>query len=94
MTLSGIILDFEFAPANQTDLAVGLEMLEHHANLEVLGDKAYISQAKPAELEQTNQLKLKTLPRLNQKRKVSEGVRHLFNRARQIVETVNGQLAG
>ena len=82
MTLSGVILDFELAPTNATDLAVGLEMLENHAKMEVLGDKAYISQAQQAELEQTNQIKLKTLPRLNQKRKVSEGVRHLFNRAR------------
>ena len=94
MTLSGVILDFELAPTNATDLAVGLEMLENHAKMEVLGDKAYISQAQQAELERTNQIKLKTLPRLNQKRKVSESVRHLFNRARQIVETVNGQLAG
>jgi hypothetical protein len=92
VTLSGIIIDFELAPANETDLTVGLELLENHHNLEVIGDKAYISQADQDELERTNNLKLKTLPRLNQKRKVSSEVRKLFNRLRQIIETVNGQL--
>src|SRR5262249_50554420 len=93
VTLSGVILDFELAPANETDLTVGLELLENHYDLEVIGDKAFIDQLKQAELERTNQIKMKTLPRLNQKRKVSLQVRHLFNRLRQIVETVNGQLA-
>jgi hypothetical protein len=94
VTLSGVIIDFELAPANETDLTVGLELLENHYNLELIGDKAYISQAAQEELERTNNLKLKTLPRLNQKRKVSPEVRKLFNRLRQIIETVNGQLAG
>lgn len=93
VTLSGVILDFELAPANESDLAVGLELLEQHHDLEVIGDKAYLSQAHQAELERTNALKLKTLPRLNQKRKVTTRVRQMFNRVRQIVETVNGQLA-
>lgn len=93
VTLSGVILDFELAPANEPDLAVGLELLENHQALEVLGDKAFIDQLAQAELERTNQIRLKTLPRLNQKRKVSPQVRHLFNRLRQIIETVNGQLA-
>lgn len=93
MTLSGVILNFELAPANETDLNVGLELLEQPHDLEVIGDKAFIDQARQAELERSHQIKLKTLPRLNQKRKVSLVVRRLFNSVRQIVETVNGQLA-
>jgi hypothetical protein len=94
VTLSGVIVDFELAPANETDLNVGLELLEQHTDLEVIGDKAFISGLKQAQLEKTNRIKLKTLPRLDQKHhQVSGRVRKLFNRVRQIVETVNGQLA-
>lgn len=93
-TLSGLILNFELAPANATDLEVGIELLEQHSQLEVIGDKGYISQKRQAELAQTNQIELKTLPRLNQKQQVSVATRHLFNRVRQIIETVNSQLAG
>ena len=50
ITLEGLILDFELAPANASDLAVGLELLSQHTDLTVLGDKAYISASKAAEL--------------------------------------------
>lgn len=93
VTLSGVIVDFELAPANASDLSVGLELLENQHDLEVIGDKGYISQSVQAELARTRGIQLKTLPRLNQKRKVSAEVRHLFNRVRQIVETVNEQLS-
>jgi hypothetical protein len=43
VTLSGVIVDFELAPANESDLSVGIEMLEQHTDLEVVGDKAFIS---------------------------------------------------
>ena len=49
-TLGRVILDFELAPANASDLEVGYELLAEHTNLEVLGDKGYISAAKIAEL--------------------------------------------
>lgn len=92
VTLGGVILDFELAPANATDLTVGFELLSQHTDLDVLGDKAYISAPKAAELWQGNRLRLQTLPRRNQKRKVSPEVKRLFNAVRQIIETVNGQL--
>jgi hypothetical protein len=41
VTSGGVILDFELAPANATDL-VGFERLSEHTDLDVLGDKAYI----------------------------------------------------
>jgi hypothetical protein len=94
ISLSGLILDFELTPANCTDLEAGFELLCEHTDLEVLGDKGYISAAKAAELWQNNRIRLRTLPRSNQKQQVSETFRHLHNAIRQLIETVNSQLAG
>lgn len=91
-TVSGLILDFELAPANATDLQVGFELLAEHTDLQVIGDKAYISVEKAAELWHTNRIKLLTLPRKNQSQPVSSLTRRMFNSIRQIIETVNGQL--
>lgn len=93
ITLGGVILDFELAPANESDLTVGAELLAHHTDLTVYGDKGYISAEVAAELLRTNRLQLLTLPRSNQKTQVPAPVRKTFNAVRQIIETVNGQLA-
>ena len=93
ITLGGLILDFELTPANATDLEAGFEMLSEHANLEVIGDKAYISAAKAAELWEQNRIHLRTLSRSNQKIQPSPGYQHLHNAIRQLIETVNGQLS-
>ena len=92
ITLNGLILDFELAPANATDLEVGCELLAEHTDLTVIGDKGYISAEKAAELWRYNRIWLQTLPRRNQKQQLPDSVRRLFNRVRQIIETVNGQL--
>jgi hypothetical protein len=92
VTLGGVILDFELAPANATDLEVGFELLVEHTDLEVVGDKAYISAEKAAELWQANRLRLRTLPRRNQKQQIAPVEKRAINAARQIIETVNGQL--
>ena len=92
ITLGGVILDFELAPANATDLAVGFEMLSEHTDLDVLGDKAYISAQKAAELWRHNRLRLRTIPRRNQKVQLPPQVRRAYNSLRQMIETVNGQL--
>ena len=42
VTASGVIVDFELAPASETDLAVGYPLLSNHQNKQVIGDKAYI----------------------------------------------------
>lgn len=91
-TLSGLILDFELAPAHETDLRAGQDILSDHTDRVVLGDKAYISQWIAEQLQAFNRIDLITLPRSNEKRQVSEHFRKLFNRVRQIIETVNGQL--
>ena len=92
VTMGGVILDFELAPANVSDVEIGFELLTEHTDLHVIGDKGYISAKKAAELWGSNRLRLETLPRRNQKRQVSPTVRRLINSVRQIIETVNGQL--
>jgi hypothetical protein len=92
ITLGGVILDFELAPANANDLEVGFELLVEHTDLDVLGDKGYISAEKAAELWRANRLRLRTLPRRNQKEQVSREEQRVFNAVRQLIETVNGQL--
>lgn len=92
ITMNGLILDFELAPASATDLEVGFELLSKHTTLDVIGDKGYISADKAAELWHFNQMRLRTLPRRNQKRQLPKEIRHLYNSVRQIIETVNGQL--
>lgn len=93
-TLNGLILDFELASANAPDLKVGTELLTSHTNLDVIGDKGYISAQVAAQLLRQNNIRLLTLPRRNQKRQLPEVVERLINSVRQIIETVNGQLAG
>jgi hypothetical protein len=92
ITLGGLILDFELAPASATDGEVGFELLAEHTDLTVIGDKAYISAKKAADLYQQNRVRLQTLPRRNQKQQLAPAVKRLTNTLRQIIETVNGQL--
>jgi hypothetical protein len=92
VTLGGLIVEFELAPANATDLDVGAELLTEHTDRVVVGDKGYISAAIAAELLHNNRIHLLTLPRANQKQQLPAATRRLVNRVRQIIETVNGQL--
>lgn len=93
ITLGGLILDFELAPANVFDLEVGFEMLCEHTDMSVLGDKAYISAEKAAELFANNRIRLMTLPRRNQKIQMPAEQRIFLNGVRQMIETVNHQLS-
>ena len=92
LTLGGVILDFELAPANVSDLTVGEELLLEHTDLTVFGDKAYISEAVQTALREQRRVRLLTVPRSNQRVQLPEVVREALNAARQIVETVNEQL--
>jgi hypothetical protein len=92
VTMGGVILDFHLAPANASDLSVGVELLSEHTDLSVLGDKAYISAAEAAELWRQQRIRLTTLPRRNQKQQVPPAVARTINAGRQIIEMVNGQL--
>jgi len=93
IAMNGTILDFELAPANEFDLEVGFELLSTHTDLQVLGDKAYISTTKAAQLWQENRIQLRTIPRRNQRKQLPLFLQHLYNSIRQMVETVNAQLS-
>ena len=93
ITLSGVILDFELAPANFTDLQVGEELLAEHTDLTVFADKAYISAEVAETLRTHNQINLVALRSTNLKQQLPEKLTKLINRVRQLIETVNGQLA-
>ena len=90
----GIIRDFALVPANVLELQAGIELLEEHTDLVVLGDKAFISAPLQARLRAENRLILRTLPRRNQRQQLPPAVARALNAARQIIETVNSQLAG
>src|SRR5262249_30201359 len=92
VSLGGLILDFELAPASAADLMVGAELLAEHTDLTVFGDKGYISSPLAQQLLKDNRLYLMTLPRRNQANQPPSAVRETFNAVRQIIETVNGQL--
>jgi len=93
VTLNGVILDFLLAPANVNDLEAGAELLAKHRDLLVLGDKGYISAPVAAALRAEAGLTLLTVPRKNQRVQLPPALATLHTRWRQIVETVNGQLA-
>jgi hypothetical protein len=97
ITQTGVIRDFELAPANLPDLTVGYELLAAHTDLQVLGDKGYISQAVAADLHAPRNIDLVTAPRSNQRHQPSQAFRHLHAHLhahlRQLIETVNSQLA-
>ena len=91
-TMGGLIIDFELAPANERDLAIGRELLAEHDNRIVIGDKAYVSAPAAEELWQDNRIRLLTKPRKNQKKQISAFLSRLYDSVRQIIETVTGQL--
>lgn len=93
VTLNGVILDFLLAPANVNDLEAGAELLAKHRDLLVLGDKAYLSAPIAADLLAAAGITLLTVPRKNQRVQLPPALAALHTRWRQIVETVNGQLA-
>jgi len=93
VTLNGVILDFLPAPANVNDLEAGAELLAKHRDLLVLGDKGYRSAPVAAELLAEAGITLLTVPRMTQRVQRAPAHAALHTRWRQLVETVNGQLA-
>jgi hypothetical protein len=89
---SGVISDWLLAPAHVRDLPAGVELLQNHHHLCVLGDKAYIDAQLAASLRQTHSIELLTLPRANQRLQLPHAFHKPFQDARRLIETVNGQL--
>jgi hypothetical protein len=93
VTMGGLIIDFVLAPASYRDLAIGHELLEEHSDRIVIGDKAYVSAPVAEELWQNNRIRLMTKPRSNQKKQIPASLHRLYDRVRQIIETVTSQLS-
>ncbi len=92
ITMGGLIIDFELAPASNLDLAVGRELLAAHGNRIVIGDKAYVSAPAAEELWHYNRIRLLTKPRKNQKKQLPPRISRLYDSVRQMIETVISQL--
>ena len=71
------------------DLRIGARV-----KFEWLGDKAFVRAPLQARLAAERGVTLRTLPRRNQRRRVSAAGRRAFAALRRVVETVNGQLTG
>jgi hypothetical protein len=93
VTLGGVIVDFVLAPANVHDLTVGAELLAEQRALLALGDKAYYSAPVAAALQAEVGVTLFALPRATLRAQPPPAVVALHARCRQLIETVNGQLA-
>ena len=93
VTLNGVILDFELAPANVADITAGYELLEAHQGLVVVGDKAYIGKERAAVLRGHPGTTVLTGTRRTQQQQAHPAVNRIVNQARQIIEVVNSQLS-
>lgn len=90
----GLVLDFALAPASHADGTLTAQLLEGKAGLTVLGDKGYINGPLQAQLAARHDLTLLTPKRRNQRDQLPAALTRAINHFRQIIETVNGQLAG
>jgi hypothetical protein len=93
-TADGLITDFALAPAHLTDGSFTDQLLRDKAELLVLGDKAYINALLQGELQQVHGVTLLTPQRANQHKQLPAVLTRLVCHFRQMIETINSQLAG
>jgi len=93
-TADGIITDFALAPAHLTDGTFTEQLLRDKAEMLVLGDKAYINALLQGELWEVHGVRLLTPQRSNQHQQLPEALSRLVCHFRQMIETINSQLAG
>ena len=93
ITHSGLVLDFALVPANHSDPTLTEQRLIDKAGLTVLGDKGDINAALQELLAWHNDLTLLTPKRRNQQAQLPAALTAAINHFRQIIETVNSQLA-
>ena len=92
ITLGGLVIDFELAPASKLDLAVGRGLLAEREYGIVIGDKACVSAPAAEDLWLYNRIRLLTKPRNNRKKQLPARVSRLYDSVRQMIETVISQL--
>ena len=90
----GLILDFALAPANHADGTLTEQLLIDKARLTVLGDKGYLNGPLQDHLAARNGVVLLTPRRKNQREQLPPALTRAIAHFRQIIETVNSQLAG
>jgi len=93
VTLTGVIRNFSLAAASLHDLTVAPDLLGEEWDRVVLGDKGYISAPLARALQAERQVTLLTPPRSNQREQRDPAFTQLLNGMRQVIETVNDQLA-
>ena len=93
ITHSGLILDFVLAPAHVADGRLTEQVLATKAWLLVLGDKAYLNAPLQAWLAAHNDVVLLTPRRSNQRQQQPALLTKAITHFRQVIETVNSQLA-
>lgn len=92
VTLGGVILDFELTSANADEREAAEDLLPLHPGRTYLSDKGYVS-AELAERLRHQGVCLIALRRENQHDQFPAPFQRLITRFREIIETVNGQLA-
>ena len=93
ITHSGLILDFVLAPAHVADGSLTEQVLATKAWVLVLGDKAYLNAPLQAWLAAHNDVVLLTPRRSNQRQQQPALLTKAITHFRQVIETVNSQLA-
>jgi hypothetical protein len=94
MTADGMITDFALAPAHLTDGTFTDQLLRDKAGLLVLGDKAYLNALLQGDLHALHGVTLLTPQRANQQQQLPDALTRLVSHFRQMIETINSQLAG
>ena len=93
-TADGIITDFALAPAHLTDGSFTNQLLRDKTDLLVLGDKAYINAELQGDLHTAHGVTVLTPHRTNQREQLPEVLTRLVCHFRQMIETINTELAG
>jgi hypothetical protein len=93
VTLGGVIVNFELTAADADEREAAEDMLMDHPGCYFLGDKGYVSADLAAELQEIDNIRLIALRRVNQRQQLPQTLARLVKRFRQIIETVNSQLA-
>lgn len=93
VTLGGVIVDFELTSANADEREAAEDLLRQQHGRCCIADKGYVSATLAQTLAQEAGVRLVALRRVNQREQLPDELRRLICRFRQIIETVNGQLA-
>jgi Transposase DDE domain len=93
-TADGMIADFALAPAHLTDGSFTDQLLRDKTEVLVLGDKAYLNALLQGELQALQGVRVLTPQRSNQHEQLPDALSRLVCHFRQMIETINSQLAG